>query len=141
MSWHNPDDEVIHRLLTAASTIAVVGCSPKPERTSYQIAAFLKEHGYRIIPVHPAGGTIHGEQVYVSLLDIPKDIQIDIVDVFRRPEFTPDIARQSVQIKAGALWLQQGIASQEAFDIATSGELTCVMDRCIAVMHRLLVRQ
>jgi len=137
--WHNPDDGVIRNLLTAASNIAIVGCSPKPDRTSHQIAAFLKGNGYRIIPVHPAGGTIHGEQVCASLLDIPEDMHIDIVDVFRRPEYTPEIARQAMQIRAGALWLQQGIVSHEAFNIATEGGLTCVMGCCIAVMHRLLV--
>lgn len=138
--WRNPDDGAIRTLLTAASTVAVVGCSPRPERPSHQIAAFLMEHRYRIIPVHPAGGMIHGEQVYTSLLDIPEDVRVDIVDVFRRAEFTPEIARKAVQAGAGALWLQQGIVSCEAFKIATKGGLTCVMDRCIAVMHRLLVR-
>ena len=136
--WHNPDDARIPALLRSARHIAVVGCSPKPERTSHQIAAFLIDHGYTVYPVHPRGGEILGRQAYAHLADIPH--AIDIVDVFRRAEFTPDIARQAVQVGAGALWLQQGIVSEDAWRIATGAGLTCVMDRCIAVMHRLLVR-
>ncbi len=136
--WHNPDDARIAALLRSARHIAVVGCSPKPERTSHQIAAFLIAHGYTVYPVHPRGGEILGRQAYASLAEIPH--AIDIVDVFRKPEYTPDIARQAVQIGAGALWLQQGIVSEDAWRIATGAGLTCVMDLCIAVMHRLLIR-
>jgi hypothetical protein len=137
-SWHNPDDARIAALLKSARHIAVVGCSPKPERSSHQIAAFLIDHGYTVYPVHPRAGEILGRPAYASLAEIPH--AIDIVDVFRKPEYTPDIARQAVQIGAGALWLQQGIVSEDAWRIVTEAGMTCVMDRCIAVMHRLLVR-
>lgn len=138
MAWQNPDDDTIARLLRMAKSIAVVGCSPDPERTSHQIAQFLIDHGYRIYPVNPRASSIFGLETYADLASIPE--QVDIVDVFRRAEYTPDIARQAVAAKAGALWLQQGIVNEQAYHIATEGGLDCVMDRCIAVMHRLLLR-
>jgi uncharacterized protein len=136
--WQNPGDAELATLLRNARTIAVVGCSPRPERTSHQIAAFLLQHGYHVIPVHPKVDAILGRKVYATLADIPEPV--DIVNVFRRPEFTPPIAEEAVAIGAKALWLQQGIVNEDAYRIATAGGLICVMDRCIAVMHRLLLR-
>ncbi|MDQ7011787.1 MAG: CoA-binding protein [Mariprofundaceae bacterium] len=138
MTWKNPDDNVIRELLAEAGTIAIVGCSPKPDRSSHQIAEFLLAQGYHVVPVHPATDEILGQKVYARLADIPE--QVDIVDVFRKPEATPAIAREAVAIGAKALWLQQGIVHEDAWKIATDGGLICVMDRCIAVMHRLLMR-
>lgn len=138
MAWKTPDDNVIRKLLTEAGTIAVVGCSPKPDRSSHQIAEFLLAQGYHVIPVHPAADEILGQKVYAGLADIPE--RVDIVDVFRKPEATPAIAGEAVAIGAKALWLQQGIVHEGAWKIATDGGLICVMDRCIAVMHRLLMR-
>jgi len=137
-AWNNPDDDAIAALLRAARRIAVVGCSPKPDRASHQIAAFLIEHGYEVFPVHPRAEVILGRKVYPDLASVP--LPIDIVDVFRKPEFTPDVARAAVRIGAGTLWLQQGIVNAQAWRIATDAGLHCVMDRCIAVMHRLLIR-
>jgi len=136
-NWQNPGDAELKSLLTQARTIAVVGCSPKPDRTSHQIAAFLIDKGYHVLPVHPKADSILDRKVYATLADIPE--AVDIVNVFRRPEFTPPIAEQAVGIGAKALWLQQGIANEEACRIATDAGLTCVMDLCIAVMHRLLL--
>lgn len=136
MRWTNPAEATVRDLLRTSKMIAVVGCSPNPARTSHQIAAQMQKRGYRIIPVHPSGGTILGETVRSSLADIPE--RIDIVDVFRRSEFTPDVARAAVAIGARALWLQQGIVSQAAYDVATAGGLVCLMDACIAVWHRML---
>jgi len=138
IDWKNPSDAELTKLLRSAKTIAVVGCSPNPERTSHQIASFLIEKGYKVIPVHPKAGTILGQKVYPSLADIPEPV--DIVDVFRRPEFTPPIAEAAVAISAKALWLQQGIINEDAWKTATDAGLGCVMDLCIAVMHRLLLR-
>ncbi len=132
-------DEVLARLLRTSETIAVVGCSPNPERTSHQIARFLLEQGYEVIPVHPKADEILGQKVYPSLLEIPRTKKVDIVDVFRRAEFTPPIAEAAVSIGARCLWLQQGIVSEEACAIAERGGLICVMDRCIAVTYRLLI--
>jgi predicted CoA-binding protein len=137
-SWRNPDDEIIREILRSARVIAVVGCSPKPERSSHQIAKFLIEHGYVVHPVHPAAREILGRTVYPRLADIPEPV--DIVDVFRRAEFAPQVAREAAAIGAGTLWLQQGIVSEEAWRIAREAGMQCVMDRCIAVMHRLLIR-
>ncbi|MDX8401363.1 MAG: CoA-binding protein [Mariprofundaceae bacterium] len=136
--WRNPDEDVIRALLQDARVIAVVGCSPKPDRTSHQIAAFLIGQGYTVHPVHPKAKEILGRKVWPDLASIPEPV--DIVDVFRKPEAAPDIARQAVAIGARALWLQQGIVNEKAWKIATDAGLICVMDRCIAVMHRLLLR-
>ena len=138
MAWQNPDEETMARLLREAESIAVVGCSPNPERTSHQIAQFLIDRGYRVYPVHPAAKEILGLKAYPDLAALPEPV--DLVDVFRRAEYTPEIARQAVAAGAGALWLQQGIVNEQAWKIATDGGLACVMDRCIAVMHRLLLR-
>jgi predicted CoA-binding protein len=138
MSWQNPEDAILKKELESAKTIAVYGCSPRPGRTSHQIAAFLIDKGYHVIPVHPQAETILGQKVYAKLSDIP--VHVDIVDVFRRAEFTPDVARQAVQIGAGVLWLQQGIINEESYHIAKQGGLTPIMDLCIAVIHRILLR-
>jgi len=136
-TWHNPDDQTLKSILRHAKTIAVVGCSPKPERTSHQITAFLIEQGYEVFPIHPQADVILGRKVYSSLADVP--VPIDIVNVFRKPEFTAQIAEQAVAIQAKTLWLQQGIYHEQAYTIATSHGINCVMDLCIAVMHRLLL--
>lgn len=138
-TWKNPTDEQLREILTTSKTIAVVGCSPKPERSSYQITDFLIQQGYRVYPVHPKATNILGQTVYPSLADIPEPI--DIVDVFRKPEFTPDIAEQAAAIHAKTLWLQQGIQHPEAYHIAKKHGMVCVMDLCIAVMHRLLLHK
>jgi predicted CoA-binding protein len=138
MNWQNPDDATLTKLLERARTIAVYGCSPKPDRTSHRIAASLIEQGYNVIPVHPKAEAILGQKVYPKLADIP--VHVDIVNVFRRAEFTPDVAQQAVEIGAGALWLQQGIINEESYRIAKDGGLIPVMDLCIAVIHRLLIR-
>ncbi|OIO68796.1 MAG: CoA-binding protein [Zetaproteobacteria bacterium CG_4_9_14_3_um_filter_49_83] len=137
-SWQHPSDDVISSLLRDARNIAVVGCSPRPVRSSYKIAAILIEHGYHVMPVHPIARTILDQPVYPDLHDIP--VPVDIVNVFRRAEFAPAIAEAAVAIGAKALWLQQGIISEEAYRIATDHGLICVMDQCIAVTHRLLLR-
>ena len=137
MSWANPDDASISRILKDAKTIAVYGCSPKEERTSHQITSFLIDRGFRVYPIHPKATSILGQKVYPNLAAIPE--HVDIVNVFRRAEFTPEVAHQAVAIAAGALWLQQGIINPQSWEIATEAGLKCVMDRCIAVEHQLLM--
>ncbi len=127
---------MIRELLTSAKTIAVVGLSTQPWKAAHSVPASLKAAGYRVIPVHPTADEILGEQVYRSLLDIPD--KIDIVDVFRPADEAPAIAEQAVRIKAGALWLQLGIVSQPARDIAEAAGLAYVEDRCIAVERSML---
>jgi predicted CoA-binding protein len=127
---------VIRELLTSAKTIAVVGLSTQPWKAAHSVPASLKAAGYRVIPVHPSATEILGEKAYRSLLEIPD--KIDIVDVFRPAGEAPGLAEQAVQVKAGALWLQLGIVSPRAREIAEAGGLTYVEDRCIAVERSML---
>ena len=133
----NPDDATLRRLLAEAETIAVVGASPNPERASHQITRLLIAAGYEVFPIHPKAETILGRRVYRSLAELPK--APDIVDVFRKPEATPVVARETVEAGAKALWLQQGIRNEEACRIAREHGLICVQDLCIGVMLRILL--
>ncbi len=114
--------------------IAIVGLSPKENRPSYDVARYLMENGYNIIPVRPATKEILGKRCYKSLYDIKE--RVDIVDVFRRSEYCPEIAREAVKIGAKVLWLQEGVYSEEAKLIAESNGLMVIMDRCIKKAHR-----
>jgi predicted CoA-binding protein len=131
MTHTNPDDAVLRALLTSAHTIAVVGASSKADRPSHAIMKILIDAGYRIIPVTNREPTVLGRKAYPTLADIPE--RVDIVDVFRRAEETPEIADQAVKIGAKALWLQLGIANDEAAERAKRGGLAVVMDMCIGV--------
>lgn len=138
MAFENPTREEIKGILEQAGNIAVVGLSDKTDRTSYMVAHALQQNGYRIIPVNPTvSGEIMGERVYSSLKDIEEPI--NIVNVFRRSEFTPEIAEEAVAIGAKVLWLQQGIINDQAAQIAREGGLTVIMDRCIKVEDSLLI--
>lgn len=127
------DERTIEATLLAARTVAIVGLSRDPLRASYFIGYYLKRHGYKIVPVNPKETEILGEKSYPSLKDIP--FPVDVVDVFRRPDAVPGIAREAVAIGAKALWLQFGVISPEAAKIAEAGGLTVVMDRCMKVEH------
>jgi uncharacterized protein len=124
-----PEDRELRALLGEVHTIAVVGLSSKPSRPSLDVAGYLQEHGYRIIPVNPRETEVLGERAYASLLDIPGDV--DVVDVFRRAEDTPDVARDAVTIGAKVLWLQADIVNQEAYRIADDAGLDVIMGVCI----------
>ena len=133
------DTEERERLLAiyrTAHTIAVVGASADPAKAAYQIPRYLQQQGYRIIPVNPRGGEILGEHVYTTLLDVHEPI--DVVDVFRPAAEAPEVARQAAAIGAKVLWLQLGIISDEARQIATEAGLQVVMDRCIGATHAAL---
>ncbi|GGA21561.1 CoA-binding protein [Paenibacillus physcomitrellae] len=137
MAFANPDREQIKAILEQAGTIAVVGLSGKPDRTSNMVARAMQKRGYRIIPVNPSvQGEILGERCYASLKDIEQPI--DIVNVFRRSEFTPDIAKEAVEVGATTLWLQQGIVNEQAAEIAAEAGLNVIMDRCIKVEDAVL---
>lgn len=136
----NASDEEIKAILEEAKTVAVVGLSDNPERESYQVAAYLKAQGYRIIPVNPNVQEVLGERAYPTLGDIPKDIKVDVVDIFRRPEFIPEIVDQAIARGAKAVWMQKGLAHNAAADKARAAGLAVVMDRCMMVEHRRLVR-
>jgi len=126
-----PEDKELEALLGEAKVIAVVGLSSKPWRDSYEVGEYLQSKGYRIIPVNPRETEVLGERAYASLPDIPVDVRVDVVDVFRRAEETPAVARDSVAIGAKALWLQDGIVNEEAARIATDAGLDVVMGVCI----------
>ena len=135
----NPEDRELQALLGDARTIAVVGLSSKPNRPSFQVATYLQDHGYRIVPVNPGEADVLGEPAYASLLDIPADVRIDVVDVFRRAEYTPEVAHQAVAIGAKVLWLQEGIVSDEAYAVASAGGLDVIMGVCIRVVRERLM--
>jgi uncharacterized protein len=137
----SPEERELRSLLGETKVVAVVGISSKPWRPSHEVASYLQQHGYRIVPVNPNEQEVLGEQVYASLLEIPEEIHVDVVDVFRRAEHTPEVARDAVAIGARVLWLQEGIVSEEAARIAEDGGLEVIMGVCIMkVRERLMAR-
>ncbi len=133
-----PSDQAIAELLRGAHTIAVVGLSPKPYRASYGVSEFLQSAGYRIIPVNPSVREVLGEKSYARLEDIPE--KVDIVDVFRRSEAVPEIVDAAIRIGARAVWMQEGVANEEAAAQARAAGLLVVMDTCILKAHHRLMR-
>ena len=123
-------------ILRSAQTIAVVGASPDPSRTSHRVMRYLQRVGYRCIPVNPNADDVLGERCYPSLADLPEPV--DLVDVFRRAEYCADVAREAAAIGAPALWLQLGLRSAEARDVAEEAGMEYVEDACTAVVHRRL---
>ena len=123
----------IQRVLHNSKTIAIVGLSSNALRASHFVGYYLKRHGYRVIPVNPAEDEILGEKSYARLADIPDTV--DIVDVFRKPEALPEIAREAVAIGAKTLWCQYNVINEEAARIAEQAGLTVIMDRCLKVEH------
>lgn len=126
------EDDVVARIF-ALKTIAVVGCSPKPERPSHYVAAYMKEQGYRIVPVNPGHKQILGETCYPDLPSIP--FPVDVVDVFRRPEEALTPILDAIAIKAKALWLQDGITHAEGEEMARKAGLLVVSDDCMMRRH------
>ena len=141
--FKNPSDGVVRQYLTTSKTIAVVGLSDREETTSNRVSKEMQSRGYRIIPVNPklAGQEILGEKAYASLAEIP--FHVDIVDVFRRSEFLPDVARDFLQADAQIFWAQLGLENQEAEEILRAGGCEdIVMNRCIKKEHtRLILEQ
>jgi len=129
----------IAELLQRATTIAVVGLSCNPLRPSHGVSAYMQSHGYRIIPVNPRIESCLGEKAYASLLDIPeKDLpeKIDIVNIFRRPEYVEEIVDQAIQLKVPAIWMQEEVIHEKAAEKARKAGIFVVMDRCILKEHR-----
>ncbi|WP_138751729.1 CoA-binding protein [Paenibacillus sinopodophylli] len=137
MGFQNPTREQIKEILERSTTVAVVGLSDNPERVSYMVSEAMQAKGYTIIPVNPNADTILGQKSYASLHDIP--VPVDIVNVFRRSEHTPPVAEEAAAIGAKTLWLQLGIANEEAAEIASSAGLEVIMDRCIKVEDSILL--
>ena len=131
----------IAELLKRARTIAVVGLSCNPLRPSHGVTAYMQSHGYRIIPVNPVNPQIEeclGEKAYPSILDIPNEAseKIDIVNIFRRPEFVEEIVDEAIQLKVPAIWMQEDVIHEQAAAKARQAGIFVVMDRCILKEHR-----
>ena len=128
----------IYELLSRAKTIAVVGLSESPMRPSHGVSVYMQAAGYKIIPVNPQIAEALGEKSYPSLLEMPLEVaeKIDLVDVFRRPEYVDEIVEQAIQLKIPAIWLQEGVINQRAAEKARSAGILVVMDRCVLKEHR-----
>lgn len=130
--------DALRALLRDVRTIAVVGLSPKAERASHGVARYLQGAGYRIVPVNPGHGEILGERSYPTLAAAARDHLIDVVDVFRRSEHAGAVVDDAIPLCPRLIWLQQGVVDQAAQARAEAAGIPCVMDRCLAVEHRLL---
>jgi len=124
----------IYELLSRIKTIAVVGLSGSPLRPSHGVSAYMQLHGYRIVPVNPLITEALGENSYPSLLDVPD--KIDLVDVFRRPEYVDEIVEQAIQLKIPAIWMQEDVINERAAEKARKAGMFVVMDRCVLKEHR-----
>ena len=124
----------IGELLKRTKTIAVVGLSDSPLRPSYGVSAYMQSHGYRIIPVNPSIKGSLGEKAVASLAEVEE--KIDMVDVFRRSEFVPELVDEAIRLKVPAIWLQEGVIHEEAAEKARKAGIFVVMDRCILKEHR-----
>jgi len=127
---------VEEQILSSSRVVAVVGLSSKPHRPSYRVASYLKEQGYKIIPVNPTEKEILGEVSYPALASIPEPV--DVVDIFRRPEEVPPIIEEAIRIGAKAVWMQEGVINEEAAARARQAGLKVVMDKCMFKEHRRL---
>lgn len=133
-TWQAPTAEARFEILRSSTSVAIVGASANPERASFAVANYLKEHSaFELYFVNPMADEILGQKTYASLSDLP--VVPDIVDVFRKHEDLPEVAREAVAIGAKTLWLQLGSWNEEAAEIAESAGLKVVMDRCIKIEH------
>ncbi|MDG2739363.1 CoA-binding protein, partial [Vibrio parahaemolyticus] len=133
MTIENPTRTEIGEVLKKSKTIAVVGLSDKPERTSYMVSKAMQDAGYRIIPVNPTVDEVLGEKAVASLKDIKE--HVDIVNVFRRSEFLMDVAKEFVEIDADVFWAQLGVQDEDTYKLLKEKDYTVIMDRCIKVEH------
>jgi len=132
------EPDPIADLLKRSRTIAVVGLSDSPLRPSHGVAAYMQTHGYRIVPVNPQIHEALGEKAYASLLEVPE--KIDIVNIFRRPEFVEEIVDQAIQLKVPAIWMQELVVHEKAAEKARQAGIFVVMDQCILKEHHTRLR-
>jgi predicted CoA-binding protein len=132
-------DEELKDTFRHVKTIAVIGISPKEDRPSYIVASYLKSKGYQIIPVRPDGEEILGEKVYHSLSEIPKEISVDVVDIFRKSEEVPPVVEEAIHRGIKVVWMQEGVIHKEAGEKAEKAGSTVIMDRCIKKEHQRLL--
>jgi predicted CoA-binding protein len=136
-----PSDQELRSILGDVRTIAIVGLSSNPDRPSHEVAEFLQSKGYRIVPINPHETEVLGERAYASLREVPEEISIDVVDVFRRAEQTREVAEQAVARGAKVLWLQEGIVNDDARRIGEEAGLTVVMGVCIRKQEQRLEKK
>ena len=129
-----PESDPIRDLLQRSKTIAVVGLSDSPMRPSHGVSAYMQSHGYKIIPVNPTIAETLGEKSYLSLPSVPQ--KVDIVNIFRRPEYVEEIVDQAIEMKVSAVWMQEGVIHQTAAKKAEKAGIFVVMDRCILKEHQ-----
>jgi predicted CoA-binding protein len=133
------DDDAIRDLLSKAKVIAVVGLSSKRARASFGVSRYMQSVGYRIIPVNPNETEVLGEKAYADLDAIPKDVKIDIVNIFRRSEEVPEVVDAAIRLHARAIWMQEGVIHEDAAAKARAAGIFVVMDRCLLKDHRRLM--
>ena len=133
-----PETDPIRELLQRSKTIAVIGLSDSPMRPSYGVSAYMQSRGYRIIPVNPRIDEALGEKSYASLAEVPE--KIDIVNIFRRPEYVPEIVDQAIELKIPAVWMQEGVIHQKAAEKAEKAGIFVAMDLCILKEHKARLR-
>lgn len=126
-------EDVIRNILQRAKRIAVVGLSPKQDRPSYRVAEYLMVHDYEIVPVNPNCAEVFGKKCYKNLADVPGEI--DVVDIFRRSEDVMPVVEEAINVKAKAVWMQEGVVNEEAARKAKDAGLDVVMDRCMLKEH------
>lgn len=129
----NAEDKEIREILENNRVVAVVGLSPKPDRASHQVAQYLQEHGYRIVPVRPKADEILGEKAFASLRDIP--FPVEVVDIFRKEDAIPGIVDEAIAIGAKVVWMQLGLAEKQSAQKAREAGLKVVMDKCMKIEH------
>ncbi len=135
------ENKEIKEILSTYKTVAVVGISPKEDRPSYGVASYLKSMGYRIIPVRPDGDSILGEKVYHALTEIPKEIEVEVVDIFRKSEDVLPVVEEAIQRRAKVVWMQEGVINVEAAAKAKDAGLKVVMDLCMKKEHQRLIKR
>lgn len=125
--------DIIDEILRNSRTVAVVGLSPRPDRASHGVSKYLQRQGYRIVPVNPNAAVVLGERAYPDLRSVPEPI--DLVDIFRRPEFVLPVVQQAIEVGAKYVWMQDGVVNEEAAALARDAGLLVVMDNCIFRQH------
>ncbi|MFQ5951278.1 MAG: CoA-binding protein [Candidatus Geothermarchaeales archaeon] len=139
MSPADPSDSEIRELLSKYKTIAVVGCSRNPGKDAHRIPSYMNQHGYRIIPVNPFAEEILGEKSYGSLLDIPEEVRVKFVNIFRPSRDVPPIVNQAIERGSEVIWMQLGIQNEEAASEARMAGLVVVQNRCLTIEHQRLL--
>lgn len=134
------DDDAIRALFASAKIIAVVGLSSKRARASFGVSRYMQAAGYRIIPVNPNEKEVLGVKAYADLDAIPKDIKIDVVNIFRRPEEVPEVVDATIRLGVPAIWMQEGVIHDESAAKARAAGIFVVMDRCLLKDHQRLLR-